>query len=90
MALQSAAVTVAATATVLSTAAGDREGHRVLILNPSGGVTVYVGGADVSTANGYPVASGGTLSLALEVGEIVYGIVATGTQAVNVLRSGRP
>ena len=82
-------VTVGATATVISTAASDRDGHSVLIQNPTGGVTVYIGGAGVTTSSyGVALAAGSDISMDLLQNEIVYGIVTTGTQAVNVLRTG--
>lgn len=52
---------------------------------PANGQIVFVGGQDVDVTNGFPVAAGGVLQLDL-VNESLYGIVASGTQVVNVLR----
>jgi hypothetical protein len=90
MAIQAAVITVAATPTLLSDAAKDRGGHRLTVAVPSGGATVFIGPVGVAAATGYPVAAGTSLTLVLESGENVYGIVAAATQAVNVLRTGRP
>jgi hypothetical protein len=82
-------VTIGTTATVISTAASDRDGHSVLIQNPEGGATVYIGGAGVTTSSyGCALGEKADISMDLLQNEIVYGIVASGTQVVNVLRAG--
>lgn len=87
MTVAAEAVTVADTATALN--AVDSTSPLSLIVSvPSGGVTVYVGASDVTTTDGFPVAAGESLSVDLQSGEVLYGIVATGTQAANVLRTG--
>jgi hypothetical protein len=71
-------VSIANTATLII-AANTRQG--VLITNPSTTVTVYIGGAGVTTGNGQPVLP--LQSITLPVVSAVYGIVATGTQTVS-------
>jgi hypothetical protein len=101
MTVQATSVTVATTATALNVAEPSvvlnglgvvmqRNDAMVTVLLrvPAGGVTVYVGGADVTTATGYPVAAGDALALDLAENEVVYGVVASSTQAVNVIRTG--
>lgn len=89
MAITHEIVTVAATATVISTAANDRDGHSVCVQNPSASTTVYIGGAGVTTSSyGVALAGGADISVDLLQGEILYGIVASSTQTVNVLRAG--
>lgn len=91
MAVTGAAVTVAVTATLLSGADGDAiQGQSVMVTVPAAGQTVFLGGSGVTTATGYPVATGTSLPwpVALSVGEALYGIVAGTTQVVNVLRTG--
>jgi hypothetical protein len=59
----------------------------VIIWNPTG-QTVYLGGRDVTTANGFPITAG-SFSPAIDlVGEHLYAVVAATTQAVNVLGRG--
>ena len=95
MAFKSAVVTIAATPTLISfpTALG-RNGHKVYIQNISTTVDFYIGGSDVSTANGYLAhrASSGTVGddMVIEVGEgeALYAIVATGTLEQRFLYSG--
>lgn len=60
-------------------AANSRQG--VLITNPSTTVTVYIGGAGVTIANGQALAPG--CSLSLPVVSAVFGVVATSTQTVS-------
>lgn len=89
MSVQSASVSVGSTATALTAAeSSGSDPVSVAVAVPSGGVTVYVGGSDVTTGNGYPLAGGAAMSIDLRQGERLYGIVASGTQSVNVLRSG--
>lgn len=89
MAVTHSIVSVGTTATVISTAANDRDGHSVLIQNPSESTTVYVGGTGVTTSSyGVALAGGADISIDLLQGEIVYGVVASSTQNVNVLRAG--
>ena len=75
MAVASAAVTVAASATLLAeptvpsvSRGGPRDRIGVSVQVPSGGATVYVGGADVSTANGFPEVAGASVSMDLAPG----------------------
>jgi len=90
MSVQSAVVSVGTSATALSAAEGSgSDAASVAVKVPTGGATVYVGGSDVTTANGWPVAAGESVTLnLLAAGERVYGIVAASTQNVNVLRQG--
>lgn len=89
MAVGHARVSVAATATVLGSAAADRDGFTVVVQNPSGGATVFLGGSGVTTTDyGYSLAAGAEVSVELLKGEALYGVVASGTTTVNVLRIG--
>lgn len=97
MSVSASVVTVAATATLLTASQGDNAfGASLALQVPSGGATVFIGGADVTAAAGWPVTAGQSLFLDLDSTsggnpqqtEAVYGIVATGTQAVNVLLRG--
>lgn len=75
-------ITVNATATVIVALNSSR--NSVAIAN-TGSVTVYVGDANVTTANGFPIAAGA--SLGLNTTSAVYGIVATGTGTVAYIAS---
>ena len=83
MSVVSSAVTVAATATLLVKADGD--GDEIVVTNV-GTEIVYVGAATVATTDGFPVASGGALSVDLAAGVGLYGIVSAGTEPVRVLK----
>lgn len=66
---------------------GDVSDSSVGVLN-DGGTTVYVGGADVTTADGFPVTVGGppfTMSR-MAAGHDLYGVVAAGSENVRVIR----
>lgn len=57
----------------------------VSIYNP-GVATVYVGSSVVTTSNGIPIAPGATSNFTLVDGDILYGITATVTTTINVMR----
>ena len=59
-----------------------RDTRKRLIITNNSNVTVYVGPATVSTANGYPIAVGYTLTLYTTA--LVQCIIATGTAAADV------
>lgn len=88
MAVVSTAVTVASTATVVATVNATR--RRLIIKNP-GSTTVYIGGSDVTTANGLPLGQNATLEIVqatdsdTSAKQLYYGIVSAGTQNVGVL-----
>lgn len=90
MALAHSRISVGTTATALGSAReGDPTGVNILIQNPDASVTVYIGGAGVTTASyGFALLAGQVLSLPLHRGEIVYGVVASSTLIVNVLTEG--
>jgi hypothetical protein len=89
MAIGHARVSVGTTATLLSGASAGRDGQTVLVQNPTGGVDLYLGGEGVTTASyGYLVAAGGAFAVELQGGEQLYGVVASSTQTVGVLRQG--
>lgn len=86
MAVTTRAVSVANTATRLDAVA--EIGEEILVFN-NGSATIYLGGSDVTTANGVPVLPGSwSPGLPLPRGESLYGIVATGTQEARVLEIG--
>lgn len=96
MAIKTPSVTVTTTATLIAaqprTALDDV--HWVEVVVPAGGSTVYLGGPDVTTGTGRPLAPSASAeaSWAATLGgdDNLYGIVASGSQAVRVLRSRMP
>lgn len=89
MALGHERVSVTTTATLLSSTSAGRDGQTVLVQNPAAGATVYLGGTGVTTTSyGYALAGGTDVSIGLQNGETLYGVVASSTQTVNVLRQG--
>lgn len=88
MALTSRTVSVGTTATRLDKVADAHLTGAVALYN-AGAAIVYVGGSDVTTANGYPVGAGSYgPGVELAVDESLYGIVASGTCDVRVLEVG--
>lgn len=74
-------VSVANTATQITAANTDQVA--VLIANPAGGQTVYIGLAGVTTSTGLVLASGA--SITIPTISAVYGIVASSTQTVSFI-----
>lgn len=58
---------------------------RTVYIHNGGGAKVYLGGADVSTSNGFHLGNGESQDLFVPTNEKLYGIVASSTNTVNVL-----
>jgi hypothetical protein len=91
MAASSRAVTVTTTATRLDSTTDDADGPfgQGLAIYNNGSATIYLGGSDVTTANGSPVPAG-TWGPGFEMHQQdeLYAIVASGTVEVRVLEVG--
>ena len=79
----SSQVTVNTTATVLVAA---NIMDQTVWLHNSGGGIVYLGDANVSTANGYKLDNGDKMQLLVGDNEGLYGVTASGTNTVGVLK----
>jgi hypothetical protein len=78
----SAQVTVNATATIIVPAtAFDQTAN----LHNLGGGAIYLGGANVTTSNGYKFDNGDKLTVTVGDHEALYAITASGTHTVAVL-----
>lgn len=89
MALSHGVVSVTTSATLLSAVTAGRDGQTILVQNPAGGADVKLGGEDVTTGSyGFILAGGVAFAIELQGGESLYGIVASSTQSVSVLRQG--
>ena len=80
-------VTVTTAATALATAT-QRDGRKSVEVSHACASSIFVGGSAVTTGTGRALASGSTLSIVLVGGETLYGIYASGTCSVTVLKSG--
>ncbi|MEU6674762.1 hypothetical protein [Streptomyces sp. NPDC046925] len=92
MAVSSAAVTVATSATLLSAADTDSVAGQSIYVTNGDAAAVFLGPSGVTTANGYSLAAGASLPwrVDLGIGEALYAVSAAGTSAgaVKVLRTG--
>ena len=79
----SAQVSVGATATVLVAA---KDFDQTAYLHNSGGGIVYLGASNVTTANGYKLDNGDKMQLLVGDHEGLYGVTASGTNTVGVLK----
>lgn len=82
----SGGVSVTTTATLIHDATGDNTGA-TLSLHNAGSVNVFLGPSGI-TAAGWYLAAGDRYSVVIQPGEALYGIVASGTATVNVLKVG--
>lgn len=58
---------------------------RTVYIHNGGGAKVYLGGADVSTANGFHLGNDESQDIFVPTNEKLYGIVASSTNTINVL-----
>ena len=79
----SAQVTVTTTATLLVAA---NIMDQTVWLHNQGGGAVYLGDANVTTANGYKLDNGDKMALPVGDNEGLYGVTASGTNTVCVLK----
>ena len=81
--VRSTAVGVSTSATLLPAA---RLNYRksISLKNPNT-TTVYLGGSDVSTSNGFPIRQNEAIDIDLHWDSLIYAIASTGTQTVRVL-----
>jgi hypothetical protein len=83
MSVKSSVANVGVNATLI--ASGSGTGGSSILLKAVG--AMFVGGNDVTAANGFPVAAGATFSLDLGQNESLYGVAAAATTA-NLLVQG--
>jgi len=84
--LNGSVVTVGTSATVLAT--GKTGASWVYLHAPAGGNTIFIGPSTVTTANGFELHKGEAVSFWLAETDVLYGIVASATQALMVMQSG--
>lgn len=63
-----------------------KQADQALVMNTSTTTSIYVGGSDVTSANGIEVPAGGQLPITTPGGsDHLYAVTASGTAAVRVL-----
>lgn len=89
MAIKTAQATVTTTAAAVAVGAGDDTsmGWAATVCN-RGTVSVFLGGPDVSIANGYEVLPGGVFAGSFSAADDLWAVAASGSQRVDVLRAG--
>ena len=89
MAISHQRVSIGTSATQISSDFAGKDGQTVSVQNPASGATVYLGGEGVTTSvYGFALSEGTTFSIEMQDGEKLYGVVASSTQTVNVIRQG--
>lgn len=85
MSVSSAQVTALTTATLLVQA--DTDGCRVLI-HKEQNHTIYLGGADVTTSNGFLFDHDGTVDISLPANAKLYAVSTSGTEKCYIMKVG--
>jgi hypothetical protein len=89
MAVSHSRVSVGTTATKLTSDFDGKDGQTINVQNPAGGADVFLGGEGVTTTSyGFLLGAGISFSVELQDDEKLYGVVASSTQTVNILRQG--
>lgn len=96
MSIVASRVTAGTSATLLASnpsAAGESSDYALIsfaLKNVDGTASVFLGPAGVTTANGFEwEPSDGPMSIDLEPGESLYGIVSADDQLIHIMRQGR-
>lgn len=87
MAVVAAQVAVSTTPVSLSTDPSAGNGSSVLVQAPAAAI-LYVGGPGVTSAAGFPIPAGQSLSVDLAPFDELFGVLASGTGSATVLRVG--
>ncbi len=81
------AVTVATTATALGSGSGGAANAGIMVQAPSSNTaSVFIGDSTVNTSTGLEIEPGKGITLPIQDEGAVYGIVASGTQNLRVLK----
>jgi hypothetical protein len=89
MAVSHSRVSVGTTATKLTSDFDGKDGQTINVQNPAGGADVFLGGEGVTTTDyGFLLGAGISFSVELQDDEKLYGVVASSTQTVNIIRQG--
>jgi hypothetical protein len=83
-AVSASRVTVASTATVIAASTSARAS---IVVRNRGTVSVYLGGPTVTSSAGFELSAGDAIGIELWPGESLYGITASSTARVDVLRT---
>lgn len=88
MAVRAAQVQVGTSPVELTAAPTDWITGSALLVQAPASATLFVGGDDVTAQTGYPLTAGQVLSIDLDDRERLFGVLASGSGTVYVLRSG--
>jgi hypothetical protein len=78
----SAQVTITTTAGIIASA----NSYKTIYLHNLGSGSIYLGGSNVTTSNGYKMDNGDKLSIVIGDLEALYGVAASGTHTLAVLK----
>lgn len=83
--IETALHTLSTDAQMIATAENASVTDKVSVLVSSPSATIYVGGPNVTAANGIPVATDASLSVDLAGGDDLYAVASAGTPTVRVM-----
>jgi hypothetical protein len=85
MPIQNALHTLSTAPEMIASGASATLSDKVSVLVSAPSATIFVGGPDVTAANGVAVTSSDTLSIDLLAGDSLFAIASTGTPTVRVM-----
>ncbi len=86
--IHAARVNVGTAPTLLDPAVSNPESAGVLAIRNLGTVPVFIGAAEVTAGTGWEVGPAESLSIEFSAHSDIYAVAASGTQSVQILRSG--
>lgn len=81
--LRTSEITIAATATKIPTTPLSK--RRAIYIQPNSSNPVYIGGADVTVANGFPIYPRGVMRIEVSDDIDVYGISTSGVETIRLI-----
>lgn len=87
MPIVSEVITVATSATLVSSGGRTIDDMVGLAVFNAGANTIYLGGSTVTTAAGFPLAAGASATFDLGPSDLLYGIVAAATEPLRTLET---
>lgn len=80
-------VAIGTTPTVITNGVNVGDTDSDLVVKNRGANSVFLGGDNVTTSDGFELVAGDAVGIQLSAGEGLYGVVAAGTETVHALRT---
>lgn len=88
MAVKASRVNVTSAATAVNSSVPSTTGQKCMVRNRDLSASIFLGGANVTTATGFEVLAGEAVTVDLQPGDALFAIAATGSIVCHVLETG--